>query len=365
MAEPSDHAPSGSRRYRPFLRLPWRHRPTDPVAELEALRALRAGGPPASSPGRPRLGWRRALRWFALAVAVWLGLGIVLFFLSAQMSPGVSDQTKQALDGGGLPPFSATTILVLGSDQRSKKTHEPGASTSGPSRSDVMLLIRTGGGHSARLSIPRDTVVDVPGHGLYKINAAYAFGGAALAIATVKQYLGIKINHVVEVNFDNFPQLVDAMGGVDFTSSTCIVSRINGGYRNGGYTLRLRRGTHHLNGTQALALARTRHNDCHPGESDLTRVMRQQAIFQAMKSRLPSFSSFVRLPFVAWAAPKTIKTDMGPFNLLGLFASLEVNGSPATRLLEPSGTTTLPDGEVGLTVSDASRRAAVQQFLSG
>jgi LCP family protein required for cell wall assembly len=100
-------------------------------------------------------------------------------------------------------------------------------------------------------------VVDIPGHGRNKINAAYAIGGAALTVQTIKQYLGIPIDHVFEVNFDNFPALVDAMGGIDYTGG-CVVSRINGGFKNGGFTLRLRRGTTHINGKQALALARTR-----------------------------------------------------------------------------------------------------------
>ena len=125
------------------------------------------------------------------------------------------------------------------------------------------MLIRTGGGHAARLSIPRDTVVEIPGHGLQKINAAHAFGGPAESVAVIKRWLGIPINHVVEVNFENFPQLIDAMGGVDYTGG-CIISRIDGGFSQGGYTLRLPAGTHHIDGKQALALARTRENLCAP-----------------------------------------------------------------------------------------------------
>ena len=60
------------------------------------------------------------------------------------------------------------------------------------------MLIRTGGGHAARLSIPRDTVVEIPGHGLQKINAAHAFGGPALSISVIKHWLGIPINHLVK-----------------------------------------------------------------------------------------------------------------------------------------------------------------------
>ena len=121
--------------------------------------------------------------------------------------------------------------------------------------------MRVGGGHSAKLSIPRDTIVNIPGYGLNKINAAYAIGGSSLAVRTVKQFLGIEINHVVLVDFARFPQLIDAMGGIDY-SGGCVVSRINGGFRNGGFTLRLKAGTTHIDGRQALALARTRHNLC-------------------------------------------------------------------------------------------------------
>jgi LCP family protein required for cell wall assembly len=219
-----------------------------------------------------------------------------------------------------------------------------------------------GGGHSARLSIPRDTVVDIPGHGRDKINAAYASGGPALAIETVKRYLGIHINHVVEVNFANFPQLIDAMGGVDYTGG-CVVSRINGGFKNGGFTLRLKRGTSHLNGKQALALARTRHNDCNRREGDLSRARRQQKLFSAMKSRLLSPTTFFRLPWVGWNAPKAIRTDMSGPSLLGLFAALETSGSPPPRVLKPSGGVVLPNGGAGLIVSDAERTSAVQRFL--
>ena len=198
------------------------------------------------------------------------------------------------------------------------------------------MLIRTGGGHAARLSIPRDTVVSIPGHGLQKINAAYAFGGPALSISMVKNYLGIPINHLVEVNFENFPELIDAMGGIDYKGG-CVISRINGGFRSGGYTLRLKRGTHHLDGKQALALARTRKNLCAPNETDLQREEHQQALFQDMKSRLLSPSSFIRLPLIAWNAPPAIVSDMSGPTLLGLFAALGSSGTPPTRILRPSG----------------------------
>jgi LCP family protein required for cell wall assembly len=289
----------------------------------------------------------------------------VLFVVSAQIEQGkVSSQAEGALDAGGFPLTSASTILVLGSDQRPKGTKEGGASTSGPSRSDSILLMRVGAGHAARLSIPRDTVVDIPGHGRDKINAAYALGGPSLAITTVKQFLGIKVNHLIEVNFTNFPKFIDALGGVDYTGG-CVVSKINGGYRNGGITLRFKKGTHHLTGKQALALARTRHNTCNPREDDLSRARRQQKILAAIKSKLLSPFTFFRLPLVSWDAPKAIRTDMSGPSLLGLFGAVEIGGTAKTKVLRPSGQETLPDGGVGLDVAPDAKAAAVRSFLSG
>ncbi|HEY5197640.1 MAG TPA: LCP family protein [Solirubrobacteraceae bacterium] len=313
--------------------------------------------------GRP-VTFGRVVRWLAVGVVLWIGLSVVVFVVSSQIAPGVSSEARASLSSSGWPLTSSNTILVLGSDQRPAGTHEAGATTSGPSRSDVMLLIRIGAGHTARLSIPRDTVVPIPGHGTSKINAAFAYGGASLAIQTVEGYLGIKINHVVEVNFTNFPGLVNALGGVNYTGS-CVVSKISGGFRNGGFTLRLKAGTTHIDGAQALALARTRENLCNPAETDLNRARRQQKLFSSIERRVISPAAFIRLPWVAWDAPKAIQTDMGATTLLGLFAALETTGSPPTQVLEPTGGETLPGGGAGLVVSAAEREAATARFLKG
>jgi LCP family protein required for cell wall assembly len=308
---------------------------------------------------------KRVLLGLLALIVAWLGLSLILFLVSSHFertSPPAD--VAAVLRPAGFPLTSANNILVLGSDRRPKGSREPGANTSGPSRSDTIMLIRTGGGHSARLSIPRDTVLEIPGHGLQKINAAYAFGGPALSISTIERYLDIPVNHLVEVNFEDFPQLIDAMGGVYYKGG-CVVSRIDGGARNGGYTLRLSKGTHRLNGRQALALARTRENLCASNQNDLQREEHQQALFQGMKSRLLSLSSFVRLPSIAWSAPPAIISDMSGPTLLGLFGALAAGGTPPTRVLHPSGTVTLPDGEVGLSVSESERRAAARRFLAG
>jgi LCP family protein required for cell wall assembly len=335
---------------------------------LKSPRRPRVRGTGGSSAGRnwrERLTPKRVLLGLLAIVLGWLALSLVLFLVSAHFErTEPPSEVASVLKPAGFPLTSPNNILVLGSDRRPKGSKEPGANTSGPSRSDTIMLIRAGGGHSARLSIPRDTVVEIPGHGMQKINAAYAFGGPALSISTVERYLGIPINHLVEVNFENFPQLIDAMGGVDYTGG-CIVSEISGGFRNGGFTLRLSKGTHRLNGKQALALARTRKNRCAPNESDLQRAEHQQALFQDMKSRLLSFSSFVRAPLIAWNAPPAIVSDMSGSTLLGLFGAFAIGGTPPTRLLHPSGTLALPDGEIGLSVSESERRAAAARFLAG
>jgi LCP family protein required for cell wall assembly len=330
-----------------------------------------SGRPGATAVGAGRWDWRRwttpkrlVLGLLAL-VCAWIALSLMLFLISSHFErtspPG---DVAGVLDPAGYPLTSANNILVLGSDRRQKNSKEPHAETTGPGRSDSIMLIRTGGGHAARLSIPRDTVVEIPGHGLQKINAAHAFGGPALSISVIKHWLGVPINHVVEVNFENFPQLVDSMGGVDYTGG-CVVSRLDGGFSQGGYTLRLSPGTHHLNGKQALALARTRENLCAPSQTDFQRQEHQQALFNAMKSRVTSPSSFFRLPWIAWNAPPAIISDMSGPTLLGLFAALGVGGTPPTRVLKPSGTVSLPGGGEGLSVSEGERRAAVARFLAG
>jgi anionic cell wall polymer biosynthesis LytR-Cps2A-Psr (LCP) family protein len=138
------------------------------------------------------------LFWVVVAIVGWTLLSFALFMISAQIQANkLPDRVKQELDDGGNMLTSANNILVLGSDRR--------PDVPGPSRADTIMLMRYGGGKAARLSIPRDTLADIPGHGPSKINAAFAFGGTPLMIKTVKQFLGIEINHVVLVDFKNFP----------------------------------------------------------------------------------------------------------------------------------------------------------------
>jgi LCP family protein required for cell wall assembly len=328
------------------------------------------GAGPGDADGLPwwrrRVTPRRVLKWLAVAIVAWLLLSVVLFLVSAQIQSGTIPQSAQnALHSGGNMVTSADTVLVLGTDQRPKGTHEAGADTSDAgSRSDSIMLWRIGGGTSRRLSIPRDTVANIPGHGQDKINAAYAYGGPALAIKTVEGFTGIKINHLIIVNLANFPKFIDAIGGVDVKTGR-ICSEISGGVKNGGFTLNLRPGVHHLTGVQALTLARTRENTCNAASNDLTRAGYQQKILNGIKSRLLSPGIFFHLPWASWTAPKAVRTDMGGLSLLSLFFASEIGGSAPTDVLKPAGATVLPGGGDALVATPGQVHRAVNKLMNG
>lgn len=315
------------------------------------LRRSRGDGAP-----RPRKrisGWR-IVRWLVLAIIAWVAVSVVVFLVSAQIQQGKVSDANQYLGGAGYPLTSPNNILVLGSDVRNASNAEPGAQTTGNGRSDSILLLRVGGGANSRMSIARDTMVDIPGAGRQKINAAYAIGGTSLAVQTVERFTGVDINHVMIVSFEDFPNLIDAMGGITYRGG-CVVSKINGGYRNGGVTLRLKAGKTHIDGKQALALARTRKNACNPNENDLTRARRQQKIVGAMKRRLLSPMAFVRLPVVSWNVPKALRSDMSGPTLLGVFGALAFAGTPRTEVL----------GTVSGEISEDVKQTKVRRFLAG
>jgi LCP family protein required for cell wall assembly len=310
-------------------------------------------------PGQPERGrywWvRRAVKYVLIAAVAWVLLSVVLFFISAQTNSGLPASAEDSLASGG-NLISGSNILVLGSDQRPEGEHEPGSG--GPGRSDSIMLLHSAFGSVRRLSIPRDSYAAIPGHGSQKINAAYAIGGAGLAVKTIQNFLGggVKINHVVEVSFQDFPKLIDSLGGIDVNLKRCVVS--NNVFET-GHRFRLRRGDHHLNGQQALEFSRIRENRCAPNETDIQRAARQQLVLQRMRAQALSPSTFFRLPWVAWNAPRAVRSDMGGVGLGGLFGDLITGGSGSTHVLKPSG---IGPG-TSLIISPAEKQAAVRQFL--
>ena len=161
-----------------------------------------------------------------------------------------------------------TDILLLGSDQRFN-----GETDSSGARADTIMVMHVPkDGHGVYLiSIMRDSWVNIPGFGAAKINAALNWGGIALQIQTVEQVLGVKMDHVAEIDFNGFKALTNAVGGVDvnvtrpFTTST------------GVWTFT--QGVNHMDGAQALAFVRERYVF---GDGDYQRVRNQRSYLQGL-----------------------------------------------------------------------------------
>ena len=163
------------------------------------------------------------------------------------------------------------TILILGSDRRRKAAL---ADRGMPPRSDTIMLMRLdpAKGGIGLLSLPRDLKVDIPGHGADKINTAYTIGGTRLTLKVVKQLTGLKVNHVVNVDFRGFQDAVNAIG--------CVYVDIDRRYYHSNVGLapaaqyaeiNVPAGYHKLCGESALQFVRFRHTD-----DDLVRSARQQ-----------------------------------------------------------------------------------------
>jgi len=346
------------------------------------------GGGPAGPP--PRRGWRRIpgfgpslrplwhplrlLRYFVMACVFWVVLSVVLFFISASTHSGDlpgGNATEAALSSGGPMLFSANNILVVGLDNRPTSGYsskEGGLSASDHSEADAhtdtLMIWRVGGGVSRKLSIPRDTLVNIPGTdcGTQKINAAWVCGGPKETIRVVEQLTGIKINHMIVVDLGNFVKFIDDIGGVTVKTPR-ICSKISGGAADGGYTLNLRPGTHHLTGVQAVTLARTRDNSCNLAYTDINREKMQQQIMNGVKNQLFSAHAFLHLPWAAWDAPGAVQTDMGGLTLGQLFIASEIGGSSPSRTLKESGSTY--NGADVLIPNQADVRSKVQQLMNG
>ena len=338
-----------------------RRRPRAGGGDLDALRKRLSrhrqdGGEPRAPREKRDITPGRVLKWVGIALAGWLVLSLILFMISAQTQEGVSDETERALSSKG-SLFGGSNVLVLGSDVRTGESIDE--SQSGPGRSDTIMLVHAAFGSVRKLSIPRDVEVDIPGHGINKINAAYAFGGPALTIDTVESFLGngLQINHVVEVDFEEFPNFIDALGGVTVNNKTRICSPPFDNFWKG---IHFPKGEIELDGRRALGYARVRKNSCAPAEDDRDRAARQQQVLAAIGSKVKSPSTFVRLPWVSWNAPRTLKSDMNGVQLMGLFADMATGSSSDTEVLEA----TCCNGS-NLFVSEGSKRDAVRKLLEG
>jgi LCP family protein required for cell wall assembly len=327
---------------------------------------------PGFGPSRyPRMHPIRWLKRLVLLAVCWVLLSVVLFFISASGDAGNlpgGSATKAALSGAGPMLFTPNNILILGLDNRPTSGYsskEGGANyDEADADTDSIMIWRLGGGVSRKLSIARDTLVDLPAPcGEQKINAAWSCGGPKLTIQTVEKLTGVKINHVIVVDLGNFAKFIDDIGGVTVEIPTKICSSISGGAADGGFSLTLNRGSHHLSGTEALTLARTRENSCDPAWDDFNRQKMQQEIVNGIKGQLFTLHAFFHLPWASWDAPKAIQTDMGPVQLMEMFISSEIGGSSAAETLTETGSSY--NGEDVQIPSAANVESKVNQLLNG
>ncbi len=351
----------------------------------------------------PRTRLRQVLKWVGIAALGWILLSFLAFAVSAQLqSFKLSGEAKEALHGDPFLLASPQTILVLGTDARPPDSKDPGAAPSeecfeqqsrgeaphepcfeGEFRADTLMLIRAGAGTFRKLSIPRDAYAEIPGYPPTRINAAFAYGGAALQIRAVEQFLDIPIDHVAIVDFTGFEDLIDAVGGIEVDVPVKLCADISGGAGGGqgGVTLRLGKGENTLDGQQALAYARIRKvSECPgPGKSayslggydDFDRERAQQAVINGIRGRLTdplrAPYNFVKGPIIGWNAPKAFVSDMGFFTMPQLVLAAAIGGDAPNHILCGSLDSGCGEGpeEGSIEVPESVRRQAANQLLNG
>lgn len=186
-------------------------------------------------------------------------------------------------------PFGGSRAVLLGSDARADEA----------SRSDTIVVAKAGGG---MLAVPRDTLVEIPGVGEDKINAAYATGGPELTVETLEKLTGLSIGNYAVVDFGGVEEIVNALGGITINVETPI------SYTLEGRPVSIPAGTQELDGPQALAYVRYRGDPT----ADIGRIGRQQRFLQALAAESTSPSKLPRLPATARAVWRNIDTNMNP-----------------------------------------------------
>ncbi|MFI9784918.1 LCP family protein [Kitasatospora sp. NPDC051984] len=228
-----------------------------------------------------------------------------------------------AIGGGPDRPADdgASTFLVVGTDERDgipEATLKNVLHAGGESChcTDTMMVVQLSAdrGRATVVSVPRDSYVDIPAHqdrisgkqvaaSKGKINAAYGMGGAPLAVRTVEQNTGLRIDHYIEVNFLGFVSTVDALGGVQVCSPKPLKDDYSG--------LDLPAGTSRLDGAGALRYVRARHVD---GSSDLGRMHRQQKFLAQLLHQASSGGTLLnpaKLTGVMDTVLRSVKVDKG------------------------------------------------------
>jgi len=290
----------------------------------------RSPSPPRVRRPRRRWSWKRRIGVTLLLVLLLIVIWSIAGYLSfrggvakanerlLKTSPGI-ERALASQDGAVLS--NPTTILMLGrdfanTDQRVTLNH-----------SDSIMVLRTDPSRHrlAYLSIPRDLRVAIPGNGEQKINAAMQIGGPALVVRTIEALTGnaLHINHVMIVDFANFKDLIDNVGGIDITVPAPILSnKFDCPYDAAGCARwkgwRFAKGRQHMDGRRALIYSRIRENQLDPRDTDITRGGRQQAVLRAALHKLLGFGTFVKLPFNGKTLLRPLTTDLSAWQFVQL-----------------------------------------------
>jgi polyisoprenyl-teichoic acid--peptidoglycan teichoic acid transferase len=251
------------------------------------------------------------------AIASWFAFSSGVSKANKQLTP---DARSALVPQSGLLLSHSTTVLLLGTDNSQI------GGRAGDRHSDSIMLLRTDPSHHRLyyLSIPRDLTVPIPGYSTQKINAAFQIGGPALAIKTIREVTGTDINHIVVVNFADFKDLIDALGGIDVNVPKPIRSnRFDCPYATQARCSqwqgwRFPKGEQHMNGERALIYSRIRENMLDPGETDVTRGARQQLVIDAVTSKFTSPGTLLKLPFDGGKLAKPLTTDLTAGQLMQL-----------------------------------------------
>jgi LCP family protein required for cell wall assembly len=246
------------------------------------LSPRKSAGSPRTGRKKRRFGWGKRIS----ALVVLLLLAVVGIFWS--WDAGLHRTNALQSYTGRVANTKGTNWLIVGSDSRANLTpaerQKLATGFAAGGRTDTIMIIHTGSGKTSLISLPRDSYVPIDGHGRNKINAAFAFGGAALLTRTVEQITGLRIDHYAEIGFGGFAGMVDAVGGVRI----CVDAPISDG--NAG--INLAAGCQQLNGQQALGYVRSRKF----ATGDLERVQHQRQFLAALLSKVASPGTLIN-PF--------------------------------------------------------------------
>jgi LCP family protein required for cell wall assembly len=324
---------------------------TRPARASARVRKEDGSGYRGPGPVKQRKKWSRGRRIGLVLAALLLLILIwaVASYLSVRSGVRAANKrlpagAEEALSHQDSLIFSTpTNILLLGTDHANQPGHET-------QHSDSIMLIRTDPSRHrvAYLSIPRDLRVPVPGLGDTKVNAAMQSGGTPLAIRTIASYTGLRINHVIIVDFSQFKDVIDALGGITVNVPERIISKFDCPLKTNAECdrwkgWRFAKGSQHMSGKRALIYSRVRKNALNPGDTDISRTERQQDVLRAMLHKMTGFSTLAKLPFMGDSLVKPLATDLSAFQFMqvgwiykrGHELHCRLGGTPET----------LPDGE--------------------